>query len=258
LFFCFCVLGLGYDIALAKGGLDVSVSGYDHKLPVLVMRIVEEMSRFATDPQACSSDLFGRMKEKSLRNLKNYLFWQPYYHCMVGSLMCLEDPRFSNAEKYAALEAATLSDFLSFVRMFVQSLKAQVLVLGNITPAQSQELTSAILEKLPFSACAHAQVPHRRVVSLVPGTTYVYRQHAAQNNPAELNSAVENIYLVGLSEGSKEGQQAPPAATTPGVQQEALLELLSHMVRFLFCSYFAAFFSLFSVCLFVCLFEVGL
>jgi secreted Zn-dependent insulinase-like peptidase len=56
------------------------------------------------------------MKEKALRGFKNSLFSQPYYHAIVGSMICLEEVRFSAPEKHAALEAATLPDFTAFLR----------------------------------------------------------------------------------------------------------------------------------------------
>lgn len=229
----FASVGLCYDVSLAKGGLDLSVQGYGHKLPVLVEKIVEEMQRFGTDASACSTDLFDRMKEKSLRNLKNYLFWQPYYHCLVGSLMCLEEGRFNSVEKYNALKAATLTDFTSFVSTLIKVFRAQVLVHGNITAAETSALTQLITTKLPFQALPISQVPLRRVVQLMPGSSFVYRQHSAQNNPAELNSAVENIYMVGLSDGARVAG-ALPSASSVEVINEATLELLAHMVLLLY------------------------
>lgn len=221
--------GLCYDVTLAKGGLDIAVQGYGHKLPVLLGKIIEEMQRFASDPTACSADLFARMKQKSLRNLKNYLFWQPYYHCMIGSLLCLEDGRFGSAEKHRALEGATHADFFAFTSTFVKSLKAQVLVHGNVTALDAKKLTAEITTRMPFRALPLSQTPVRRVVQLPAGSHYIYRQHAVQTNPHELNSAVENVYLVGLSEGSAAGGMQPQP-TSQGVVSEASLELLAHMV----------------------------
>jgi secreted Zn-dependent insulinase-like peptidase len=176
------------------------------------------------------------MKEKSLRNLKNYLFWQPYYHCIVTSLLCLEDGRFSSVEKFRALEEATLADFRSFASSMVKTLKAQVLVHGNITAEETALLTAKISENLPFKTLPSSQAPVRRVVQLEESAGYVFRQHAALNNPNEVNSAVENIYMVGLSDGATK-QCARPQATSPAVVNEATLELLAHMVRSLYCMF---------------------
>ena len=208
----------------------MTVQGYSHKLAVLIGKIVEELQRFGADSSTCSTDLFNRMKEKSLRNLKNYLFWQPYYHCIVGSLLCLEEGRFSSVEKYRALECATQADFFSFCANFVKNLRAQVLVHGNATTADATALTAAISMKLPFKALPASQLPVRRVVELSPGTSVTFRQHSAQNNPNELNSAVENIYLIGLSDGVSVACPSP-SPDSANVVNEAALELLSHMVR---------------------------
>lgn len=40
------------------------------------------------------------------------------------------------------------------------------------------------------------QEPIRRTVALTQGVEYVFRQHCKGNNPNEVNSAVENIYVV--------------------------------------------------------------
>ena len=113
---------------LAKGGLDISVQGYSHRLPVLLEKIAVEIGRMASNStsNALSKDLFQLMKEKTLRNLKTYLFWQPYYHCMLGSLMCIEDGRYSNNEKHQALSGASFEDFQSFAAQLIKQMKAQV------------------------------------------------------------------------------------------------------------------------------------
>jgi secreted Zn-dependent insulinase-like peptidase len=101
----FYFLGLFYDVTLSKGGLELTFQGYDHKLPVLVSKTLEELRKLAGPSIIVEQDiiqksssidfnLFKRLKEKVLENYKNYLFWQPYYHCIYGSLVCLEDPRY--------------------------------------------------------------------------------------------------------------------------------------------------------------------
>jgi insulysin len=119
---------LCYDIQLSKGGLDISVQGYGHRLPVLLEKIAGEIQRVSqnSSSHALSGDLFQLMKEKTLRSLKNYLFWQPYYHSMLGSLLCLEDGRYSSSEKHQSLSAASFDDFQSFAAQLVKQMKAQV------------------------------------------------------------------------------------------------------------------------------------
>lgn len=47
-----------------------------------------------------------------------------------------------------------------------------------------------------LSICPFDQAPIRRCVDLTPGLEVVFRQSSAETNPAEVNSAVENLYVV--------------------------------------------------------------
>ena len=52
--------GLCYDIQLSKGGLDISVQGYGHRLMVMLEKIAVEIQRVSqnSSSHALSSDLF--------------------------------------------------------------------------------------------------------------------------------------------------------------------------------------------------------
>jgi insulysin len=239
--------GVYYNVSLSKSGLELCFNGYHHKLPVLIEKTLKQASLLASDKSLCSETLFARMKEKVLQNYKNFLFWQPYYHCIVSSLTCLEDPRWTSVEKHAALEGACLADFQSFASTFLKSLRAETLVHGNATEAEAEELTKLTMSHLGNAALPSSQDRSKRMVTLQPGTQYVYRQHCKDHNPKEVNSAVENIYLIGELAGG--GEDAPPVVTAkpsatdpsttvyhweaPGTSKiaiEAVSELLGHMM----------------------------
>ena len=159
---------------------------------MMLEKIAVEIQRMSqnSSSHALSSDLFQLVKEKTLRSLKNYIFWQPYYHSMLCSLLCLEDGRYCSSEKHQSLSAALFDD------VQVKQMKAQVLIHGNVTAAEAKDLTQLILSKIPFDQLLHSQVSIRRLVRLREGTSYLYRQRAADANPNEVNSATENIYIV--------------------------------------------------------------
>eukprot|EP01038_Epipyxis_sp_PR26KG_P014143 gene14143-18981_t len=197
--------GLSYDIQMSKGGLEIVFRGYNHKLHLLVEATMKEMKQLldrgdrvssANQDDETFSAIYHRILEKISRNYKNYLFWQPYYHSVVNSLHCLEDPRWSSAEKYNALQGTTINDFYSFLSIFRKNLKAEVLVHGNVIAEESKILTKMIIDNLKFAALSTAQEPIRRVVHLIPGIEYIYRQHSKLNNPNEVNSSIQNIYFV--------------------------------------------------------------
>ena len=53
----------------------------------------------ATGATPTTPELYGRMKEKILRGLYNTNFQQPYYHALIGTVVALEEPRWTSEEK---------------------------------------------------------------------------------------------------------------------------------------------------------------
>ena len=189
---------LYYDITQTYHGFDLSFSGYHDKLPLLINKTLEEMCRLSNDTlSATSPELFSRLKEKILRSYANSLFIAPYNHCIVGSLICLEEPRWSNLDKYHALKSVSLTSFQSFCDLILKRLYLEMFITGNITSQQSRDLSESIRKKLPVDEpLVSALDPIRRSVQLDPRVEYHFRQCAAQTNPNELNSAIENTYLM--------------------------------------------------------------
>jgi insulysin len=110
-------------------------------------------------------------------------------------------------------------------------MRCMLLVHGNATASEAAELTDLVCEKMPFLPLPHSQLPTRRVIQLATGGTgasYMYRQHAALLNPEEPNSAVENVYMLGLAHGM--GGAEGDVDSLSSVRAEAMLELLSHMM----------------------------
>ena len=74
----------------------------------------------------------------------------------------------------------------------------------------------------------------RRVVSLEPGTCYVYRQHSLNCNPAEKNSAVQNVYLiaeeVSVNDIAAANNNNSISTVDNILHEEAISELVSHLV----------------------------
>ena len=57
------------------------------------------MKSMATGATPTTPELYGRMKEKTLRGLYNTNFQQPYYHALIGTVVALEEPRWTAEEK---------------------------------------------------------------------------------------------------------------------------------------------------------------
>jgi secreted Zn-dependent insulinase-like peptidase len=243
--------GLYYDISNTNTGLELSVSGYHDKLPVLLSKIVAEMKHMGTGDSTTvpfTKEIYLRVKERVLRGYFNFVFSQPYNHCVTGSVVCMEDPRWTNPEKHRALASASYEDFVSFSANLIRSLSSEVLVHGNISPTAAKALAASITEELNCSTLSSELLPVRRAVCIEENVEYVYRMHCKQYNPKEKNSAVENTYFVCdvvgadctdmVVEPTNTGTDTPLAchihssdvSSWSGLAINATLELLTHIL----------------------------
>lgn len=217
--------GLHYDVTLAKSGLNLSFFGYQDKLPVLILKTLDRLKNLSAH---CDESLFSRKKEKLMQDYSNYLFWQPYSHCIHNTAICLEEPRWSSAEKRASLSTIELGDFQSYARQIVTLLKVEVFVHGNSTAEEALQISTSIHNTLGSQPLPFAMEPIRRVVAIEPGYSYVYRTHCKNCNPAEKNSAIQNLYLVTDEESSNDIKSADDK---PGaLASEAMLDLVAHLL----------------------------
>eukprot|EP00981_Chlorochromonas_danica_P009292 scaffold2602_cov177-Ochromonas_danica.AAC.13 len=232
--------GFTFSVSPSRGGLSLSVLGYSDKLSALLERAFHQAYSIAHPPATAASEqppmteaLFHRIKEKVLRNYKNTLFAQPYHHCMLANFVCLEQPRWTAFEKYSALKEISLPGFQAFAQDFLRYLKIEVLVVGNSTSEEAKSLEKMVRETLHCLPLPVSMDTQCRVVDLFSTshgetsnssvTEYVYRLSALSHNPAEVNSAVEVIYLVGAGAGRNATQEEV-------VVRETLLHLLEHMI----------------------------
>lgn len=243
--------GLYYDISNTNTGLELSVSGYHDKLPVLLSKIVAEMKNMGAGDATSvpfTKEIYLRVKERLLRGYFNFVFSQPYNHCVTGSVVCMEDPRWTNPEKHRALSSATFEDFISFSSNLMKSLSAEVLVHGNISPVAAKALVASVTSELNCSSLSSELQPVRRAVCIEENVEYIYRMHSKQYNPKEKNSAIENTYIVGnvvgadcadeIVEPTNKDTDTPLAAhvhssdisSWSGLAINATLELLAHIL----------------------------
>jgi insulysin len=212
--------GLSYDVRNTQKGLTLIFYGYHHKLGALMSKTLEEIKKMGDKSEAlspCPNDIFSRVKEKLLRQYANSVFSQPYTHCMTGSLVCLEQPRWTNVEKHSALSSLTFKDFKSFSTLLIERMFAEVFIIGNISPEAAKAMSLSVLKTLDCKKLSESLVPIRRSAQLQIGKEYVYRQHAKNNNPKEVNSAIESLYFVGSECGRSSAGEVVDTSGQNGV-----------------------------------------
>jgi insulysin len=191
---------LHYSVSLAEDGLQLGFSGFHHKMPELLARVCETMRGMADagdNVNAVPQATFDRMKDYALRKYANECLEQPFRQAMVATVTVLKVPRWSNLDKYAALQGLTLADMNSYGQRMLQSgMRIELLSHGNASKEDAAGFVDVIAKTLRIDALPAAQVVDKRLLRLATGTDYYYRQHCAFSNPAEVNSAIDCAYFV--------------------------------------------------------------
>jgi len=205
------VAGLYYSMEAVRQGILVEVSGFNQKLNVLLVKVLEQLASFSAD----DAPLFERLKEKEIKALKNQVFQQPYTHAMVNAFMCLEQPRFGYQEKLEAAMPLTTDNLQSFARRFLLRFNLEILLHGNFTPEDALAVCDQIETTLkpqrgPLPEGTDLEA---RVVKVAENTSYLFR--CKNPDPENANSAIQIIYQVGPET----------------LDQTAKLELLCHLLK---------------------------
>jgi insulysin len=156
--------GLHYSVQNSNTGLDITCYGYHHKLALLVTRIVEVMKELSTGACVGQEDMHLRMKEKVETGYKNFKFSQPYMQCMVSTLNCLDEPRWTMNEKLQALQLSTYADFKSFCSVFLRQLHTEMFVHGNATVGRFTHSHLFVLLNIEITCNTEMTVRYREVV----------------------------------------------------------------------------------------------
>ncbi|KRX76897.1 Insulin-degrading enzyme [Trichinella sp. T6] len=187
--------GLKYSVISTLDGMQINVSGYSEKLPVLLSSIVDKMLSLKVEPTT-----FDRLKERFIRRLRNFDMEPPYQQSMYYSTLLLSDRTWSKKELLREAVGLKIEMIDDFKRMLFSEMHIEALVFGNASEQNARDILnqtkSAILEKMHPKPLLASQVTRNREVKLQKGKTFVFE---AQNT-VHPNSAIEMILQVGLQE----------------------------------------------------------
>jgi len=187
--------GLNSSISNSRVGLEVSVSGFNHKLHLLMDKILVTISEFG---ESVTESLFDRMKEKSLKGLKNFFFNQSYHHAGNATDLILGPISFPYEERVEAMEEVTFQDLLSYSQSVLSRSFCEMLIHGNATTDEAKKFLEVIKANLKYKKLLKSSFPESRVAMLNPGTDYVHRFR--EYNPEEANSCVQCVFQVGCDD----------------------------------------------------------
>jgi insulysin len=199
--------GLYASFSSTRSGLTLDVSGYNHKVPILLQRLVDTARQVAT---RLTPELFERLREKREKRFLDFLVSQPYRHAMNAAELCIDRPKWDILKRLECVKEVTLLDLQQFAPRLLSRFRLKGLVHGNVTPAEAKSLTQIVLDG--FQPKPPLTRPELRVAQLETGEA-LYRM--AGFNKEEPNSCTVSLYQIGAVE----------------VDTNAALSVLSHLLQ---------------------------
>jgi len=191
-------------------GIELTVSGYNHKAHILLSRMVKAMVGV---PEKLELSLFERVKDKVSKQYKNFMFAQPYQHAFYAADLLLESTKWTIEDKMSALDSIEMCDVLDFSRRILGRFHTEMLVHGNVSADEAREMSNIVLEGLESSPPLSSTMPQARIVKLQDTTEYVYRM--PEPNIKNTNTSIVSLYQVGPME----------------LAANAVLALLHHLLK---------------------------
>ncbi|CAN6454673.1 unnamed protein product [Victoria cruziana] len=169
------VAGLRYKISQSDFGFQLTLSGYNHKMKLLLDVIIEKVLRFDV-----KLERFSVIKESMVKEYENFKFTQPYQQAMYYCSLILEDNSWPWSEKLEALVHLEAEDLSKFSYLLLSRTFFECYAAGNIRPSEAEALVIDI-ETLLFHSPEHvskalfaSQFLTNRIVKLQTARSHFY------------------------------------------------------------------------------------
>ena len=136
---------LSVSISSTRKGIEFTVAGFNHKLPKLMEKTMEFFTEFA---DLVDDALFARLKDKLLKQMRNFTFSPPYSHAGQASDLVLGPTLFSIDERIEAMEVLTVADLKDFSTKVLKRCNVEMLVHGNASETEARQFRTIVLDAL--------------------------------------------------------------------------------------------------------------
>ncbi|CAF3683386.1 unnamed protein product [Rotaria sp. Silwood1] len=202
--------GLDYELYDCNDSIQLSISGFNHKIKELLNRIIDHMINIKVEVEQ-----FEIIKEKVKQSLQFFRRCVPSAMAKFGLTYLTAEYDWNNNELLSCLDDITMHDVESFIPRVLKRFYIDSLMYGNLTKNQAIEYMTLVEQKFQEKSFYQPLFPsmwfNQRELILPDGCNYVYTM---LNDAYQLNAIV--IYLQCFQE------------TLPN---NALLGLFSYLVK---------------------------
>jgi insulysin len=186
------VAGLRYDVVSAKGGIEICVCGYNHKLLVLVEKILDKIKSYTR----VDSSRFNVLKERSQKTYKNFGYTVPYNQIGQYTFFLLNERTWHMDDKSAELDILEAGDMDPFINEFLRQFQFEILVLGNMTKEEALRVSDMCVDIFKAAPLVPSQRVPGRSFLLPYGNSYYHE--VVLKDEKNINSCIDYTVQTGL------------------------------------------------------------
>ncbi|KAM0723354.1 hypothetical protein Q7P37_000340 [Cladosporium fusiforme] len=187
------IAGLRYALSPHSTGLDIQVSGYNDKMPVLLEKVLVSMRDLEV-----KQDRFEIVKESLLRGLRNFEYTEPFRQISTYTRWLTAERSWAQFELTEELESVTADDVRAFFPQILRQMHIELLVHGNLHKEDALRITDLVERTLQPRRLPASQWPTKRSMLLPPGSDY--RWEHTLKNPDNVNHCIEYVLFVGQNQ----------------------------------------------------------
>ncbi|TPX51820.1 hypothetical protein SeMB42_g00517 [Synchytrium endobioticum] len=188
------VAGLHYDFDILTDGLILTMDGYNHKLCILLAKVIGKMKNFHVD-----SKRFQVLKERHERLYRNFKMETPTQHALYWTTYMLQEKLWTNEEKLEEISNIKEDEVANFVQEFFNHFYIEAVVHGNVEEKDALKWANIFDE-----AFQTRPLPLLQRHALLRSQTLPQGSHTILSlplpNPANPNSAIEYVLQIGGSD----------------------------------------------------------
>ncbi|SCU77844.1 LAMI_0A02542g1_1 [Lachancea mirantina] len=186
------VASLHVSFRKTNQGLDLSLSGFNEKLAILLTRFLEGISAFRP-----TESRFKIFKDKLTQKLENHLYEVPYAQVSDVYNSLINDRSWPVREKVAVLQQLTFQHLQNFIPTIYEQLFYETLVHGNFNRDVAFEIND-LVKILTSNSIKNLQVRNARLRShvLPEGKEFRYEVSLADSN--NVNSCIQHVIQLGV------------------------------------------------------------
>jgi len=228
--------GLHCGFQDTKKGMELHVSGYNHKAGVLLQRICDTLVTKLPEKLSSSDDnavdFFERLRDKLEQQYHAALSAQPYQHAPMAADLVLEAANKGLLQRrieYVTDKKLLTSDvLLHFSNQLLSRFKLEVLAHGNVTPQEAKDWTNIILDS--FKSAPPLRLPALRGVTL-PFSTDSECIFRLKGLLEEEESAEEDKVLIKRCLTAIFEESRPYMPSTEGLRTDFLIVVLNDFLK---------------------------